>query len=64
MDSRTVGIVGGGQLGRMMAEAGNRLGINVAILDPQGKKSPAGQVAPFCIEGSCMLGSADETKTR
>ena len=34
MDSRTIGILGGGQLGRMMVEAAHRLGIRVAILDP------------------------------
>lgn len=34
MDSKTVGILGGGQLGRMMVEACNRLGIKVAVLDP------------------------------
>ena len=25
---------GGGQLGRMMIEAGNRIGVRIAILDP------------------------------
>jgi phosphoglycerate dehydrogenase-like enzyme len=30
MDSRRVGILGGGQLGRMMAEAGHRLGVHIA----------------------------------
>ena len=44
MDSRTVGIVGGGQLGRMMAEAALRIGVKIAVLDPLGKESPAGQV--------------------
>ena len=34
MDGRRVGVLGGGQLGRMMAEAGHRLGIQLAILDP------------------------------
>lgn len=34
MDSRTVGILGGGQLGRMMTEAGHKLGLRLAILDP------------------------------
>ena len=34
MDGRRVGILGGGQLGRMMAEAGHRLGIQLNILDP------------------------------
>ena len=52
MDDRTVGVLGGGQLGRMMAEAGHRLGVKLAILDPGGALSPAGQVAEICIEGS------------
>jgi phosphoribosylaminoimidazole carboxylase len=34
MDGRTVGVLGGGQLGRMMCEAALRLGVKVAILDP------------------------------
>lgn len=34
MDNRTVGILGGGQLGRMMVIAGQRLGIRLTILDP------------------------------
>jgi phosphoribosylaminoimidazole carboxylase len=34
MDKRTVGILGGGQLGRMMVEASNRLGLRIAVLDP------------------------------
>jgi len=54
MDTRKVGVLGGGQLGRMIAEAGHRLGIAVAILDPQGAESPAGQVvAPgLSVKGS------------
>eukprot|EP01041_Mallomonas_annulata_P000164 gene164-280_t len=52
MDGRTVGVLGGGQLGRMMAEAGHRLGIKLAVLDPGGVNSPAGQVAELAIEGS------------
>jgi phosphoribosylaminoimidazole carboxylase len=52
MDSRTCGILGGGQLGRMIIEAGNRIGVRVAILDPGGSSSPAGQLAELCIEGS------------
>ncbi|MFB6153197.1 MAG: 5-(carboxyamino)imidazole ribonucleotide synthase [Halodesulfurarchaeum sp.] len=31
---RTVGIIGGGQLGRMLAEAASPLGIDVIVLDP------------------------------
>lgn len=52
MDGRRVGVLGGGQLGRMMAEAGHRLGIQLNILDPAGKDSPAGQVAGTSINGS------------
>lgn len=39
-----IGIVGGGQLGRMLAFEAKRLGFVVTILDPT-PKSPAGQVA-------------------
>ena len=42
MDTRTVGILGGGQLGRMLVEAANNRNISVAILDKS--KSPAKQV--------------------
>jgi phosphoribosylaminoimidazole carboxylase len=52
MDSRTVGVLGGGQLGRMMVEAGNRLGIRIAVLDPQGPSSPAGQLSGLSLQGS------------
>jgi phosphoribosylaminoimidazole carboxylase len=52
MDGRTVGILGGGQLGRMMIEAGHRLGVRCVVLDPGGATSPAGQLADLSIEGS------------
>lgn len=52
MDPRTVGVLGGGQLGRMMAEAGHRLGIKLAVLDPGSSSSPAGQIAEVSVEGS------------
>lgn len=52
MDSRRIGVLGGGQLGRMMAEAGHRLGVKLAALDPLGSKSPAGELTDLCIEGS------------
>ncbi|CCG25696.1 Ade2 phosphoribosylaminoimadazole carboxylase [Candida orthopsilosis Co 90-125] len=42
MDSKTIGILGGGQLGRMIVEAAHRLNIKTIILDaPQ---SPAKQI--------------------
>ncbi len=40
----TIGIVGGGQLGRMLAMAASRLGFRTAILDPQ-ENAPAFQQA-------------------
>jgi 5-(carboxyamino)imidazole ribonucleotide synthase len=40
----TIGIVGGGQLGRMMALAAKPMGYRVVVLDPM-PQSPAGQVA-------------------
>lgn len=48
---KTIGIIGGGQLGRMMTKAAKKLGFNVTILDP-GENSPAGQVADKQIIGS------------
>jgi 5-(carboxyamino)imidazole ribonucleotide synthase len=43
-----VGIVGGGQLGMMLAEAGARIGIDSVTLDPA-PDSPASRVAPAII---------------
>ncbi|MFC0273213.1 5-(carboxyamino)imidazole ribonucleotide synthase [Metabacillus herbersteinensis] len=40
----TIGIIGGGQLGRMMAIAAKSMGYQVAVLDPT-KNSPCGQVS-------------------
>lgn len=47
-----VGVLGGGQLGRMMADAAHRLGLELIVLDPQGQASPAGQVGLRAIQGS------------
>jgi 5-(carboxyamino)imidazole ribonucleotide synthase len=41
----TIGIVGAGQLGRMLALAGYPLGLDCLFLDPA-KEAPGGQVAP------------------
>lgn len=46
--SKTLGIVGGGQLGRMSAQAAKKLGIPVIIYTPE-KNSPASQVADETI---------------
>ncbi|CAK9095155.1 Phosphoribosylaminoimidazole carboxylase (AIR carboxylase) (AIRC) [Durusdinium trenchii] len=52
MDTRTVGCLGGGQLGRMMVYAAHRLGVRMCVLDPLGESSPAGQVSELSIKGS------------
>ena len=40
----TLGILGGGQLGRMLSQAASRLGFNIVILDPE-ENCPAGRVS-------------------
>ncbi|CAN5189073.1 5-(carboxyamino)imidazole ribonucleotide synthase [soil metagenome] len=40
----TIGIMGGGQLGRMLSQAASRLGFDVLILDPE-ESCPASQVS-------------------
>jgi len=41
---QTLGVLGGGQLGRMFAQAAQRMGYGVAVLDPDAD-SPAGRIA-------------------
>ncbi len=61
----TVGIVGAGQLGRMLALAGYPLGLDFLFLDPA-REAPAGQVAPqICSEftdGEALARLARETE--
>ena len=45
---QTIGIVGGGQLGRMLALTARRLGYRLAILDPD-PNCPAAPVADLCL---------------
>ncbi|MET1013178.1 MAG: ATP-grasp domain-containing protein, partial [Paenisporosarcina sp.] len=45
---QTIGIIGGGQLGRMMAMAAKEAGFKIAVLDPS-MDSPCGQVADIQI---------------
>lgn len=52
MEERTVGIIGGGQLGLMLAGAAQDLGIKIACLDQSGINSPLGQQCKWTIEGS------------
>ena len=45
---RTLGVVGGGQLARMFAQAAQRMGYSVAVLDPD-PTSPAGAIAHHSV---------------
>ncbi len=45
----TIGILGGGQLGRMLALAGYPLGLEFKVFDPS-SEAVAGQVAPILVE--------------
>ncbi|MDH3505297.1 MAG: 5-(carboxyamino)imidazole ribonucleotide synthase [Nitrospirota bacterium] len=45
----TIGILGGGQLGRMLAMEGRRMGYRIGILDPV-ENCPAAQVADFFVQ--------------
>ena len=45
---QTIGIIGGGQLGRMMAVAAKEAGYKIAVLEPT-MDSPCGQVADIRI---------------
>lgn len=47
----TIGILGGGQLGRMLALAAGRLGFDVAILEP-GPGAPASRVSAHTVVGA------------
>src|SRR5258706_458650 len=49
-----IGIVGGGQLGRMLTDAAHKLGFWVIVLDPT-PNSPAGQVADQQILGYPLM---------
>ncbi len=46
----TVGILGGGQLARMSAQAASRLGLRVAVLENE-ENSPAGQISAYEFVG-------------
>ncbi len=47
----TIGIIGGGQLGRMLASSAARLGFRTLVLDPDAD-CPAAQVANDLIRGA------------
>lgn len=50
LPGQTIGIIGGGQLGRMMALAAKAKGFRIAVLDPT-EDCPCGQVADMTITG-------------
>lgn len=45
-------ILGGGQLGRMIAESAYKIGLNVAIFDPASPLTPASKISPNVFTGS------------
>jgi phosphoribosylaminoimidazole carboxylase len=51
---KTIGIAGGGQLGRMLTDAAHGLGFTVVTLDPD-PRGPAGQVSDNQIEGDYKI---------
>ncbi len=51
LPGQTIGIIGGGQLGRMMALAARNSGFKIAVLDPT-PNSPCGQIADVEITAS------------
>ncbi|SDN19926.1 5-(carboxyamino)imidazole ribonucleotide synthase [Bacillus sp. OK048] len=50
LPGQTIGIIGGGQLGRMMALSAKAMGYRIAVLDPV-EDSPCGQVADHKVIG-------------
>ena len=48
LPGQTIGIIGGGQLGRMMGLAAKEAGFQIAVLDPT-MDSPCGQIADIRI---------------
>jgi len=59
----TIGVLGGGQLGRMLAHAGSRLGYRFVTLDPT-PDSPCGQTAAQIVAGYADREAARELARR
>ncbi|WP_316572898.1 5-(carboxyamino)imidazole ribonucleotide synthase [Neobacillus sp. YIM B06451] len=59
LPGQTIGIIGGGQLGRMMALSAKAMGYRIAVLDPN-PDSPCGQVADHKIIAPYNSGQAME----
>jgi 5-(carboxyamino)imidazole ribonucleotide synthase len=59
----TIGVLGGGQLGRMLVHAGSRMGYRFAALDPD-PQAPCGQVAELIVARYDDLAAARELARR
>lgn len=59
----TIGVLGGGQLGRMLAFEARRMGYRVAVLDPE-PEAPAAQVADVYVQGRFDDAEAAEALAR
>ena len=51
MPGQTIGVLGGGQLGRMMALAARRMGYRIVVLDPN-PRCPTAQVSDGVVVGA------------
>lgn len=60
MDDRVVGVLGGGQLGRMLVEAAHRLNVKVIILDAPGSSAKQINAVQKHVDGS--FSNADDVQ--
>lgn len=60
LPGQTLGLLGGGQLGRMFTQAAQRMGFEVMVLDPD-PESPAGRIVSRHLQASYLDQSALET---
>jgi 5-(carboxyamino)imidazole ribonucleotide synthase len=60
LPGQTLGLLGGGQLGRMFTQAAQRMGFEVMVLDPD-PDSPAGRIVPRHLQATYLDQSALET---
>ena len=49
--NKKIGILGGGQLGKMLLQAGSRLGLNISVMDTD-KSFPAAFICPEFVCGN------------
>ena len=52
-DKKTIGILGGGQLGKMVLDVSNKWGLDVFVLDPN-KHCPSSKLCKRFFEGDLM----------